>query len=144
MRGSLSCPSAHTTVRVFAYSALALTALYAVQSGRYQAPSGATAPIAPLGPGSHPAGAAEPLFLAADGGAEQVSEVAVETPWKQSSCQTIVFFHIPKTGGESLNELWLSTASSPEKLFGWAGYKTKPFRITGLDEVNQERALSSM
>lgn len=43
-----------------------------------------------------------------------------------SECQTVVFFHVPKTGGESLNELWQGKGE-----LGWRGYRHISLRVSG-------------
>ena len=66
-------------------------------------------------------------------------------PWDPEGCQTVVFFHIPKTGGESLNNLWQVTAANRQRrLFGWAGYRLMGLRRTDLSLQHQEAYLTSM
>lgn len=64
-------------------------------------------------------------------GAEPVStkEVGVlveghlgPAPGDPEGCQTVVFFHVPKTGGESLNDLWIDKAAR-QRLVGWDAYR---------------------
>lgn len=45
----------------------------------------------------------------------------------KEQCQTIVFFHVPKTGGESVNGLWYG---NPQ--FGWERYRRLTLRQTAL------------
>lgn len=77
-------------------------------------------------------------------GAEDTS--LVPAPWDPQGCQTVVFFHIPKTGGESLNNLWQVTAGSKQRrrLFGWAGYRLMGLRRTDLSLQQQEEYLTNM
>lgn len=59
-------------------------------------------------------------------------------------CQTVVFFHIPKTGGESLNNLWQVTRGGGRRLFGWAGYRLMGLRRSNLSPIKQEEYLRHM
>lgn len=66
-------------------------------------------------------------------------------PWDPEGCQTVVFFHIPKTGGESLNNLWhVRAGTTSPRLFGWAGYRLMRLRNTPLSPRGQEQYLTNM
>lgn len=56
-----------------------------------------------------------------------------------SGCQTLMFFHIPKTGGESMNDLWWGTGIGKKKSFGWDGYAFFPLRKSNLS-VDMQRS----
>ncbi|CAM9410305.1 unnamed protein product [Hapterophycus canaliculatus] len=72
-------------------------------------------------------------------GAEWGGEPTTRAPWDPQGCQTIVFFHVPKTGGESINELQRAAFT------GWQeGYSWTSLRKTGLDLKQQEVHLRSM
>lgn len=66
----------------------------------------------------------------------------------KSGCQTIVFFHIPKTGGESMNHLW----GSHHRMFGCDRYRTIAIRTTeksvpalpSMSILDQNRFLGTM
>ena len=82
---------------------------------------------------------------AAAAAAEAVWEGATSrAPWDPKGCQTLVFFHVPKTGGESVNELWVDMKGR-ERLSWWKeGYQMTSMRITGLEPEKQEGFLKSM
>lgn len=72
-------------------------------------------------------------------GAEWGGEPTTRAPWDPQGCQTIAFFHVPKTGGESINELQRGGDT------GWKeGYTWTSLRKTGLDLKQQEVHLRSM
>lgn len=55
-----------------------------------------------------------------------------------------MFFHVPKTGGESINEMWVNMAGR-ERMRWWKnGYLWTGMRITGLEPKKQETYLKSM
>lgn len=62
--------------------------------------------------------------------------------WEPESCQSIVFFHIPKTGGESLNALWMTADPSPKKRdllpYGWSTYRYFGMRKTNMPKARQK------
>lgn len=65
-------------------------------------------------------------------------------PWDPEGCQTIVFFHVPKTGGESVNGLWLNGAGR-DRVPGWKdGYTLRSLRRTDLEPPKQEDVLRNM
>eukprot|EP00903_Cladosiphon_okamuranus_P012879 g12027.t1 len=67
-----------------------------------------------------------------------------QPPWDPLGCQTIVFFHVPKTGGESLNELWVDMPRH-ERISWWKkGYRGTSLRVTGLTPEEQKDFLKSM
>lgn len=62
-------------------------------------------------------------------------------------CQTILFFHIPKTGGESLNSLWKVLEPKRNKdwrLPGWKEYNVGQIRVTPLTHKKQLGLLRNM
>lgn len=127
-------PNALSWRRVLCYSALLLTVGWATFSFS-SAPKDARASPA--------------AFASREG--EEAGVASVEgagllpAPWDPEGCQTIVFFHIPKTGGESLNNLWQVSAKGKQRpLFGWAGYRLMGLRNTGLSPQRQEKYLTSM
>lgn len=64
-------------------------------------------------------------------------EPAVLTAVPEATCQTVVFFRVPKTGGESVNELW----SNP----WWKdSYTVQRFRRTRSSTTTQENELKNM
>ena len=64
-------------------------------------------------------------------------------PWDQEGCQTVVFFHVPKTGGESVNGLW--NGAGRDRVLGWeGGYTLKSLRVTKLEAAKQEDVLRNM
>lgn len=65
-------------------------------------------------------------------------------PWDPKGCQTIVFFHVPKTGGESVNQLWVDMQGRPRVAWWKNGYTKTSLRITGLEPKKQEGFLKSM
>lgn len=94
---------------------------------------------------------ASPSAFASREGERGVGVAGVEdaglrpAPWDPEGCQTVVFFHIPKTGGESLNNLWQVTgANRQRRLFGWAGYRLMGLRRTDLSLQHQEEYLTNM
>lgn len=69
--------------------------------------------------------------------------------WQDGGCQSIVFFHVPKTGGESLNDLWQVEADAQGKMrdtrvSGWKGYEKIALRNTELTPGQQSRFLQNM
>lgn len=65
-------------------------------------------------------------------------------PWEKEGCQTIVFFHVPKTGGESVNDLWLNGAGR-ERVPAWKdGYTLRSLRVTRLEPSKQANLLRNM
>lgn len=87
----------------------------------------------------------EEKAAAAAAAAEVVWEGATSrAPWDPKGCQTLVFFHVPKTGGESVNDLWVDMKGR-ERLSWWKeGYQMTSMRITGLEPEKQEGFLKSM
>lgn len=81
----------------------------------------------------------------AERGDGRPSSTAME---EQSECQTVLFFHIPKTGGESLNDLWHRMAvpdkARDTRMFGWKNYQYRPLRVTGLTPTQQREYLMKM
>lgn len=73
---------------------------------------------------------------------EAESEAAISPTTESSGCQTLLFFHIPKTGGESMNDLWWGTGLGKKKLFGWDGYAFFPVRKSTLSLDMQRRYLT--
>lgn len=65
------------------------------------------------------------------GAVAAAAAAATAPPWAPDGCQTVLFFHIPKTGGESLNDLWVPMASDGQKKkpFGWDQYKALSIRM---------------
>ncbi len=64
-------------------------------------------------------------------------------PWDPQGCQTIAFFHVPKTGGESVNDLFVDMVGR-ERVSWWKkGYMYTGMRITGLAPKEQERYLKT-
>lgn len=83
--------------------------------------------------------------LRSERGGKQGSGTAAE---EQAECQTVMFFHIPKTGGESLNDLWHRMAvpdkSRDTRMLGWKNYQYRPLRVTGLTPTQQREYLMRM
>lgn len=62
-------------------------------------------------------------------------------PWDPQGCQTIVFFHVPKTGGESVNDLWVDMKGRVRLPWWKEGYLFTGMRITGREPKQQEAYL---
>lgn len=125
--------TSNRVLRVLAGTALVFTAAY----GIFIARSGFSVARRPS---NAAATRLEPVFLAA--GSEDGTE-GEASPADSDACQTIVFFHIPKTGGESLNDLWRDKPNS-HRLFGWAGYRWIGLRTTGLGIEQQKRVMTNL
>lgn len=124
--------SAFSLRRVLCYSALLLTLGWAIFSFSSKPHGGARASPA--------------AFVSRDGEVEPVKDDTGLLPNSSDpqGCQTVVFFHIPKTGGESLNNLWQVTRGGGTRLFGWAGYRLMGLRNTSLSPKKQEEYLRNM
>lgn len=55
-----------------------------------------------------------------------IDEEGPDNDQSEKSCQTIVFFHIPKTGGESMNRLW----EGRKRVLGWNRYRMLAMRTS--------------
>eukprot|EP00752_Nemacystus_decipiens_P007781 g6949.t1 len=113
----VQAPAAPSSAEPVAFAAAETAARASVETGREAPPARAEA------------GWAEPTSRA---------------PWDPRGCQTIVFFHVPKTGGESMNELWMDMKGR-ERLPWWKeGYHRTSMRVTGLEPEKQKTFLKSM
>lgn len=91
------------------------------------------------------AAAAEPREEAAAAAEAAVWEGNTSrAPWDPKGCQSVVFFHVPKTGGESVNALWVNMAGREQVSWWKEGYSLTSLRVTGLEPKKQEDLLRSM
>ena len=137
-------------VRVSVYVALSLMAVYAMFAGRSimkgRMRRDSTAHAIPEFLKGTDDGAAlgnvpAPISESPKGTDDGAAPRNVPAPWEPAGCQTLLFFHVPKTGGESMNALWWTQAQGKEKRFGWAGYQLSPVRNTNLQAEGQIRLL---
>jgi len=119
--------------------AVAASSIWAMYSYRAMAEAGGSVPIRMT---------AEPRPTTDAAAAESaVTGTAVwkgstsRAPWEPEGCQTIAFFHVPKTGGESLNDLWVDMVGRVRVPWWKDGYLYTGMRITGLTPKEQERYL---